>query len=202
MMIDQSKAYPLNLSLKGMRNYLHGTDIITALFELSGRAENISVQLHRMASYPLVAKWVNEKDLNKLRMSQQLCVLMVYTDINRTRRLIAVVEEEGHQITEQRPYDEKQVTKSARITGRQIDQEVPNTGSFIDRVVALNKALLNHTEGEQLWLFVRIDLLYAPVNPNHLSIVLTHVIGSRNYKSSISGDNKVLGNIIFSKREK
>lgn len=197
---DRHQGDALDLPFKGSRQYLHGTDIIPAVLALTGSVEEVSFQIHRMAMYPLLVRWVDNSELEALRKSNALCLLMSYIDTEQERKTVAVVEDNSYQIDKRIPYDEEQVIAGASISGKTIVQKTGRSGSFIERVVALNKALILEVVGKCSLLLMRIDLRSMPVSPKEISITLTRVIGEKTFLSTISGDGDVLGTIYFSKR--
>jgi hypothetical protein len=113
---------------------------------------------------------------------------------------IAVTEDLSEEINSSRPYDEAAVARSAIISGNIIKQEPQTTGTFFERVVALNKVLLNQIEGKAEWLFGSIDLAYIPANPTSISLELIRKIGEKAYQSTIFSDDEMIGSMVFTRR--
>jgi hypothetical protein len=195
-----TKTHQLNIAFKGTRDYLHGTDILSTILSLTGPIEEISFQIHRMTSYLLSARWVDGNELIELRKSGQLGSLMTYVDRERVKRIIAVIEDPKIKVIDRVAYDESRITESAYIIHNIITQEYPKEGNFIERVVALNKSLLQQMVENWPWLFMRVDLKRMPVSPKKISIELTRSIADRSFLSTIAGDGELLGTIYFSKR--
>jgi hypothetical protein len=199
-MITRNDIHTLRLSFKGDRTYLHGTDIIPSLLGLSGPVLNLSVQIYKQTSHTLLARWVNEEELRDLRSSGALCVLMSYQAHNAGPLMIAVTEDLSEGVNSSRPYDEESVAQSWAMSGNVIKQEHPAAGTFFERVVALNKLLLNEIEGKAEWLFVSINLNYIPANSTSLSLELSRKIGQKAYQSTIVSDDEVIGSMVFTRR--
>jgi len=200
-MVGRNTLYPLDLCFKGRRDYLAGTDIISAVLALSGPVESISFQIHRMTtSHPLMAQWLGEQELEKLRQSQQLCALMTYVGERQDKRMIAVTEDVKGTIEKRVPYKEELVTDSAYIIGKKILHEKAGSGNFIERIIALNKELINTVVENQQLVVMRLDLLRVPLNPHSVAIELIRVIGDQTFISTIVGDGEKLGSIYFAKR--
>ena len=197
---DRNQRYALDLPLKGSRKYLHGTDIIPAVLALTGPVEEASFQIHRMALHPLLAQWVNNSELEVLRQSNDLCLLMSYIDTEQERKTVAVLEDKSCQMSKRIPYDEDLVVAEALVSGKTIVQKTESAGNFVERVVALNKALIHQVVASYPLLLMRLDLRCMPVSPKEISITLTRVIAEQKFISSISGDGDALGTIYFSKR--
>jgi hypothetical protein len=196
-MIENS--WELDLAFKGERNYLHGTDIILGLFITIFKAKNISIQFHKMSKYQLIAEYVSTNDLSFLRKSNTLCALMFFTNNDGEKNIVALKENKNHKICKKNPYNESKVIENSIVVNNEISQKINNKFSFIERVVALNKELLNEIVTRQDWLFVRIDLLDSPSKKEHISIKCIREVGGSMYKSSITSCNELLGHIYFSR---
>lgn len=194
---NKKTMFELDLAFKGERDYLHGTDIAHSLLSITGSIQRVTIQIHRMSSHPLIARYSTNKEIAQLRGNQELVAIMVFNNINKSRRFIALKEDFNKKVSKRYQYDESQVTSRASISYNQVEQFEPTTGNFFERVVALNKFLLNSIVDNHPWVFSRIDLQYAPVCPRKLSIFLRQEIGGHTYKSEISGDDVNLGNIFF-----
>jgi hypothetical protein len=196
----EDKSYTLELAFKGDRNYLHGTDIIPALLEITGPASNLSVQIYRMTSHFLVARHVTAPQLAELRRSRELCALMSYDQPSCGQAMIAVTEDTSQKVLSSRPYDEAAVVRTATRAGDKISQGTSETGTFFERVVALNKRLLTELEGEPNWLFCGLELAQVPARSAPLSIVMTNNVGRGLYKSSIAANGAEIGSIVFARK--
>jgi hypothetical protein len=196
----EDRSYTLKLTFKGDRHYLHGTDIIPALLEITGPASNLSVQIYRMTSHFLVAQHVTASQLTELRKSKKLCALMSYEHPTYSQAVIAVTEDMSQKVMSSRPYDEAAVVQTATRSGDKISQGASQTGTFFERVVALNKRLLTELEGEPNWLFCGLELAQVPARSAPLSIVMTNNVGRGLYKSSIAANGAEIGSIVFARK--
>ena len=196
-MNNSKTQYLLNLPFKGERTYLHSTDIFPALLNITGPIENLSIQFHKLTSKRLKAQFIHASDVEQLRRSKDICILMIFSRLG-SQELIAV-NETTEPVIDREPYKEELVTYGSTIKGKEISQNNPKSGSFIHRAVGLNKKLLNSIVGKHSWLITQLDLKKAPVEPDELTLRLERVIGNLIYQSVIVGNGKVLGKIIFSK---
>lgn len=199
-MVDQSTIHALDLSFKGDRDYLHGTDIIPSLLALTGPVSGLSVQIYRMTSHVLLARPVTTAELAALRKAGSLCVLMSYGRGDGDHAMIAVTEDRSRKVTTSRPYDEAAVVQTASRCGERISQGASQVGSLFERVVALNKRLLNELEGKSDWLFCSLELSRLPDRSVPLDIALTGTVGRGTYKSTIAADGAEVGTIVFARR--
>lgn len=200
-MFIREKPYHLDLSYKGERCYLHGTDIAFQLCKVLDISGEVTIQFYKMATYPILAYHVDTDELSKLRSLGKMCALMSYRDTNQEIRIVALVEDKFKVISKRKAYSESKVIFGANIVNDEIVQLVANQGNFFERVVALNKELLNRVVSENSWVFGRINLLTYPIDPVSISIKLSGELGGNSYKSSIFGDNTLLGDIFFSQRK-
>ena len=200
-MFIREKPYHLDLSYKGERCYLHGTDIAFQLCKVLDISGEVTIQFYKMATYPILAYHVDTDELSKLRSLGKMCALMSYRDTNQEIRIVALVEDKFKVISKRKAYSESKVILGANIVNDEIVQLVANQGNFFERVVALNKELLNRVVSENSWVFGRINLLTYPIDPASTSIKLSGELGGNSYKSSIFGDNTLLGDIFFSRRK-
>jgi len=127
---------------------------------------------------------------------------MSYKDNQNEKRLIAVSENKEKKVNTRNSYNESAILKGAVIKNQTIDQIKPGMGNYFERVVSLKKNLMNTIVEKHPWIFSRIDLKYAPIQPSRLTIVIEHNIGGHTYKSKVFGDSALLGNIIFTRSQK
>jgi len=199
-MLDH-RPHPLTLPFKGTRDYLHGSDIVPALLALTGPVDKPSFQFHRMATRPLCARRVDDAELAGLRASEALHVLLSCRDASgATLRVAVLPDADGARPIERIAYDEAAMVADAHIDGRQITDPAPGRGRFAERVLALNKHLLNETVGPAAWVFSRLDLARGPVAPSEIRVHLLRAIGTEVYQSGIAGDGQPLGTLFFTRR--
>jgi hypothetical protein len=190
--------HELELAYKGNREYLHGTDIFTALLDVTGPVKKISIKFHKKVSKNLIAHFIDVGDLEDFRLLNNICVLMSYQKSGSTK-IIAVIEGEK-EITKRQEYCEDCITVDSEIYNQKITQKQENFGSAIERIVALNKRLLNHLHGKNQWFFTQIDMYEYCVNTKNISIEFERSIGGIMYKTILYNDGKKVGGVIFSKK--
>jgi hypothetical protein len=185
------------IGFKGERKYLHGTDIFNTLLEGNDSFQKINMQFHKSCRNKLIAKSVSVSEFNEMREKGEICVL--FTCILLNKKLLIVLLETEEEVIDRTPYDESKITGGSVIKGSIITQNKPVEGNFIERVVALNKALLTHYTGENNWFFSKIDLAKFPSSYNNLSLEVVRELGGRIYQSILKSDNNKLGTVYFSK---
>lgn len=187
---------------KGERNYIQGGDIAAALAEHIGHGKSITIQLHAMVTQPFYIMRVSDTELARIRASGQFSALMAFVREDKTRELYVVTEEVVECAEQRITYDELAITNNSFVSGRKIVQDEWYSGNVFERVVALNKKLLNTCIEQHPWVFSRIDLSSWPVKPIGLDIELKNEIGKHTYKSLVKSDGDVLGFIYFTRQQK
>jgi len=191
----------LDLSYKGERDYLHGSDIIPELLKKVGKVESVVFQFHRIIKHPIKAFYVDEQNLNSFRRENKVCAIVSFLSIKSAKRkIIALMEDEDMEVTSRQNYDENEVVSSSIFIGQIITQRCGHKFSFFERIVALNKKLLNEITGKSEWLFVRLDLERYPLDPDSINIEFISEIGGSIFKSNVSSNGTILGSIFFSPR--
>ena len=189
----------LSLKFKGDRNYLHGTDIFTSLLDITGSIKNVSIRFHKKVSKNLIVHFIDLESLEKFRSLNEICVLMSYQKSDGMK--IAVATEGAENITERREYIEENVVVNSEIYGNKITQNQSYFGNLIERIVALNKKLLNHLYGNKSWFFTQLDIDEYYPNTVKLSIEFDRSIGGLMYKTILYVNEKKVGSIIFSQNK-
>ena len=190
---------PLDLPFKGNRTYLHGSDIVPALLAITGPVTQASFQFHRMATLPLCAVRVDADRLALLRQQQALFSMMSYRDSLAGAGLIAVLENGVAPAPARVAQDESVIVDAARWEENSITHATPEQASFTERLLALNKALLNRLAGRSAWVFSRLDLAAAPVDPASITVRFARAMGPQVCKSTVIGDGQPLGSLFFTR---
>lgn len=193
------KKAELELSFKGERPYLQGPDIIHELSKHIGEAKNCMFQLHRMSSHVMTAYWVSEQEVAVIRR-QGPCVLAVYQINDPVKQYVVVTDDSSKTIDSRIPYDESCILQGSIIQDQTINQDSEKGGNFFERVVSLNKSLLNEIVENHPWVFSRIDLKKLPAEAKAMTVSLINNIGSHTYKSSIQADGELIGHLYFTRR--
>jgi hypothetical protein len=194
------KIYPLNLSFKGDRKYIHSSDVIPAIFDqIPDIKNNITIQFHKIARHPVIAFYIDVEKLPKLKKSGELCAILSYKSEDNSLTLIIAITEIQWLTPHTKAFNESQVIQGHKIIDKEILQPLSFSGNFYERVVALYKELLNQVISKEFWVLVRLDLISNNININALSIKIVTEIGGEMYKASVNGDGKYLGSIYFAK---
>ena len=153
----------LNLAFKGSRDYLTGADILMELLHLIDPARNISLRFHRLTAVSI--------DLVSLQPNADPSAydgVVLYDDVAGQPRRAALEAIPAEPVAERVPYPEDLAVADAEIIDQSIVSRKAEGFSFIERAIALNKALLTRlcgTDASTKWIFTRIDMPERPHMP-------------------------------------
>lgn len=194
--VDSAQLDPIALELpyKGNRQYLHGTDIFNAVVALTKPRHAVSFRFHRVMRHPI--ELVPVDILAKVGRDSAGCYVL--SELDETRKIWLFRDAPARKVTRRVPYDEADVVADAahRVDG--IESPGPSPYSFIERSVALNKAMLmkrGDTAGG--WLFTQLDLTRVPAEPRSIELRLTGFLGTKMAKSAIVCDGDPIGHMTF-----
>lgn len=184
----------LALKFKGERDYLHGTDIFNTLVELTGARDNVSLRLHCVMRRGVEAVPIDDTETNL----KGFAGLFLYGKADRLQK-IGLRENPTIEVTGRVPYDESKVIADASIRRQVIECPGPSRFTFIERVIALNKALLLETvtTPRVRWWLTRLDLTRVPSPAGALRLELVERLGTRLTKTSITADGEEVGFVYF-----
>lgn len=186
--------HPLDLRFRGARDYLHGTDLFNAMVALTNAEKNICLRNYKPMIAPVEALRYDAVD------KADLCALFE-ADCAGGRETWAVRESPDLGPPGRFDYDEAAVTADAVFDGN--TASLPGGGSYspIERIVALNKALLEHVlDGSKNWWFSRIDLDQVPDAAAPIRLVAHTASSRRLIKSDLQIDGRDAGAVYFSER--
>lgn len=178
------------------RDHVQGADIFSALVELTKPEGPIDLRInrvirHHVEAYPMADRHLGSHVNATLELS-----------LASMRKTIAVKERLDLPIACSKPYDEGAVIRNAVVDGYSVSSKRPGSGTFVERVLALNKVLLASVAGaHRRWWFTRLTL-EAPPAFDDVSLELGLIGGLRwrLIKSRIFSDGKRVGDVYFSER--
>jgi hypothetical protein len=184
----------LDLPFKGNRQYLHGTDIFDAVIPLTKPRHGVAFRFHSLMRNPI--------DLVPVVGTSEGGAAGFYVryEDNGAKSVWQFRENLARRVTGRVPYDESDVVSDAVYGDDHIESPGPSPYSFIERTVALHKALLRRRadgEGQGAWLFTHLDLTRVPSSPKRIRLKLSGFLGTKMAKSTIECDGEALGQITF-----
>jgi len=191
-----TKSTDLEFCFKGNRKYVHGTDIFLKLIEeYNNNIEKIDIAFHGITVNNMT--FFTEKPLNK-----DIKVAFRYVDGDMKIKYFGV--ENNHTITCQYDYDEEKIVNNTTImrSGESITLDTQTEYSFIEHIVAMNKALLEelYSDIQGKWYFTRLQLKHN-ITMSTISSLRLHLKSNFQFKltkSSIVVNNTEIGFIYFS----
>jgi hypothetical protein len=193
---------PLRVWFKGNRTYLHGTDLFNLLVEVASLAQEPSASGIRLSIYHPMTRGVEAVLIPPGVQPDFHPAALLEFQRDSKRVVWAVRETPNDLIAERRLYDEELVTAGSVLEAASILQPVPTGYSFIERVVALNKRLLDHArpEPKPSWWFSRLELFTLPPLAPALRLERLTDLGGRLVKSSIEAGGTLAGYVFFSEK--
>ena len=195
---------PAQLCFRGQRNYLHGSDIYTAIIQNvlnSGSEKNTSIfrmSIHSFADQQC-AIHLCAKEETPAKPENTVVEFFIQSDSENLTGWLAKTE---HPVTCRIPYHEDEIQKLCTISGQTITINKDSKYSPVEVAVSMTKQLhqsLYPTEPGK-WIGTSRDLhrLLKPNDGSRLQIKLKHNLNHRLTKSSINVSGATIGHIYFS----
>ena len=186
---------------KGMRNYIHGTDMFNTMTGgyQPGTLENIRFTIHNFVWKPSCDLFqANSKEaLNSRTDAKVRCQF----DCNGSTHYLVLVEQDGDTSTGSRyEYDEDRIVALTRTPDDFIELTQKSPFTFIETVVAMNKHLLQtrFPKAPGKWAFTRIDLTNDCDDREKIALHFRHNMNFRLTKTDVLVDGQEVGDIYFS----
>lgn len=201
------KQYPLNLTFKGDRTYIHGCSMVDESTRILNRAfqgeiSMLEFMIHKMTNKNLFLKIY---DLKSCTSPSKDDIAITRFVINGQPILGRICSTSG-QPNKRSPYNEAEIVDLCEINFSErkilLLSDI-STHSAIEILVAMNKSLhlqtLKKPESSS-WVFCRWDSPKWPLpkNLNGVTISIKQALGSRLTKSEVCLNGAILGNIYFS----
>jgi hypothetical protein len=199
-MTSNTTVVPLDLAYKGTRDYLHGTDIYSAIVEHFSRTMPefahcpLRIAIHGFARnqcdllYTVGAERMPRPEDARVEFSFEE---HVYGWLAETTR----------PVQSRRPYSEDEAVATSRIEGNTIRSGPTEGFSAIEVLVAVTKRLhMTLRPYQPRWAFARLELSrpLELIDAGRLKVELVDALGDRLTKSLIVSSNAALGHIYFS----
>ena len=181
----------LDLPFKGNRKYLHSTDIFNACLRVTGAGSDLSLKISDMISHPLEALPACAAEVGKTYPAR-------FSGRSPNGAHDLVLREREDKAVERRiDYDEDRIASGSMLHENRVESEDLAGVTAIERIVALNKYLIQTTArpGKTL-LFASIFLRRLPQTA-FIRLQLESRLGTRLFRSSIHGRDELLGEIVF-----
>lgn len=190
------RSWDLDLTFKGQRNYIHGSDIYNKIVATFGPYRTLELQFHRMlAMSPVMTLLAPDEE----QAGYDAFGLIVIDNTTLRVGIRAGTRDTGDR---RYPYDEDGATNGAILAEQIITQKPPFQYTFIEHVIALNKKLLmsRFPERSIKWLFTRLEMNFMPKDIQHLRLTHTKSLGTRLIISEIAVNERDCGRIFFSEQ--
>lgn len=196
------KEFPLDFCFKGNRTYVHGTDIFNkslTLFQQLGYTElkKIDIAFHHIVEKNLT--FLPEYDGD----NENIKVTVKFESVDGLHRFVAI--ENGIDIDCRYEYPEENIVRASivDIENKMMTLQEPLAFSFIEKIVAMNKGLLEklfeNVDGK--WYFTRLqlnDIMINDVSTRKISLMFKSNFNFKLTKTAVAVDDKEIGFIYFS----
>jgi len=190
------KELKFDFCFKGKRKYVHGTDVFSALStNFNGQLKYIDISFHGIAIRNLI--FFTEKPKKK-------DIKVVFKAESNGEKIKLFGVEDNKDIECRYDYAEEKIIDQTTIdlSNEIISLNQLTDYSFIEHIVAMNKALLNnlYIEKDGQWLFTRLQLTNN-IQMNEiesLDIALKLNVQFKLTKSVINVNNREMGYLYFS----
>jgi hypothetical protein len=199
------ETFLLNFKFKGDRKYIQGPDIYNRVLEhlyiKNYAVKNIDLSFHKIAGHHLQGKLFTANDAPS-NASDAVSIFKFMDNENET--YIIYLFETNDAVTEQAEYYEGKIVdpSTINISDKSISLSSATSYTNIEKIVALNKALLNKLLPDPgKWYFTKLTI-NGDINKEvsaKITLVLTKNIGSKITKTQIFFDEKEKGYVYFSK---
>jgi len=190
------KEFNLDFCFKGSRKYVHGTDIFTELTKQYNKdAKNIDIAFHGIT--------VNNMTFS-IEKPERKEVKVTFRCLHGDDKIkLFGIENDSNIDCHYEYLEEKIVDNSTVVVSEEsINLNTPTEYSFIEHIVAMNKALVEklYSDANGKWYFTRLQLKenISMSNISSLQLVLKSNFQFKLTKSSILVDNTEVGFIYFS----
>jgi len=189
-------AKPLDLVLKGDRDYVTGADILLALLHETDAVSDLTLRFHRLTDHGIEMVELAATD----PIGEAEGVFLYKDSTGSPRRVL--LRALNQTIEARVPYPEELAIADAVIEGQTVRSRKAEGFSFIERAIALNKLLLTRlcaTDKSTKWIFTRIDLPERPRMPMPVvSLTASSIANPRLIRSELRLDDRPYGHIWFS----
>jgi len=197
------EVYNLDFCFKGNRTYVHGTDIFNKTLDLFTtqlgykEIKNIDISFHHIATQNLTFLSDYTGDGNDLK------VTIKFKEGDNTHRFFAV--ENGIDVNCRYEYPEENIVQASvfDLPKNQVTLQKPLDFSFIEKIVAMNKGLLEKlfdaVDGK--WYFTRLqhnDAMTDNASTGKISLTFKSNFNFKLTKTAVTVDDKEIGFIYFS----
>jgi len=193
----------LDISFKGDRRYLHGTDVydaslaaLRACYPDSGG--RVRYSFHAIARSALELHCGKAGEIGE---RPDGCVAEIHFGDARSM-VSGWIVETGRTVEGRVPYDEEAVGAACELDGKRIVMRAPSGHRPIEIAIAMTKrlhyALFPPEAGR--WMFTRLDIArpLQDSDPDGMEIALKNRLGARLTKSDLRSGDAALGSIYFS----
>lgn len=185
-----SDRWHADLPFRGTRAYVHSTSICN---HLRGRFDTMSrLEL-------VMREWMDARVLFAPLDEVPGAKATLRLDFaDGTSQRYGLVDDPAHPVTAREPFDEDGLVAGAPLEDRVITVAANPDGTFFDRLISANKALINRTlqTGGRL-IASKIVIERFPADDQPFQVRLDSHLGTRIFRSSVLRGGDKIGEVVF-----
>lgn len=179
-----------DLPFRGTRTYVQSASICNHLRQRFGPVSRFDLVMREWMAARLVFAPLDEVPAAKATLR-----------IDRTdglARVYGIVDDPTHPVAAREPYDEDGLVAGAPLSDRVITAAVNRDGTFFDRLISANKAVINRTLDPGVKLIATsINLDRFPSDDCEFQVRLDSSLGTRLFRSSVLIDGSKIGSLVY-----
>jgi len=190
------KQIDLDFCFKGSRQYVHGTDIYSKLLELQNSAmKKIDIAFHSITLHNMTFSSV-KPTVDDIKV--------IFRCVNDDKKIILFGIENDTDVNCHYEYQEEKIFKNSTVISSEesVLLKIPTEYSFIEHIVAMNKALVEslYPDINGKWYFTRLQIKepVSMLDVSSLKLILKSNFQFKLTKSAIIVNEIEVGFIYFS----
>lgn len=186
---DLNEEWSEDLPFRAQRNYVHSTTLCNLLATRFPKAERFELVLRRWMDCRVVFTPMAAPDPTAAGMAR--------LDMGGETLFLGLNDDKNHPVTTREPYDEDGVVREAVLNETGLTCEA-GPGTFYDRLIAANKALINRTLSPGVKLIAaKIVSPGFPADDTPFRLQLDSHVGTRIFKSGLWINERREGEVVF-----
>lgn len=179
-----------DLPFRGARTYVHSTSICNHLRQRFGALSRLELVMREWMGGRVLFAPLDEMTGAKATLRLDFA--------DGTSQRYGLVDDPAHPVTAREPFDEDGLVAGAPLDGKVITVAANPEGTFFDRLISANKALINRTLEPRVRLIAsKIVIERFPADDQAFQLRLESHLGTRIFRSSVLSGGDKIGEVVF-----
>ncbi|WP_375286538.1 hypothetical protein [Sphingomonas sp.] len=185
-----SDRWHVDLPFRGSRTYVHSTSICNHLRERFGPVARLEL---------VMREWMDGRVLFAPIDGMTGAKATLRLDFaDGTSKRFGLTDDKAHPVTTREPFDEDGLVAGAPLEDRVITVAANLAGTFFDRLISANKALINRSLDPGVRLIAsKIVIERFPLDDQAFRLRLDSHLGTRIFRSSVLLGGDKIGEVVF-----